>query len=396
MAVLTLDLPQGDQGRSCHDSARLLAQRIERMVRVSGPAAVLAVAPPWRLAIALQRRALALAPGPPPRWVLWAPESTDRDQLFDATDRSQAHVRAWMDARARSLVDALMSAPCAADARLPGAAVGDAADWLESLPHGGEAASQRVRTAPRPWIGVVVVHHDRPALLAQALTSLKRQTCPPDAVVVVDAATPDPAVRLRARALVGASRRPPARWVQAQTCSLGAARNIGVGALIQVGAPADGWALFMDDDNVASSHALAVFGRAAALGDADAWACWAALFDGEEPPPPGADPERAPLYAPPGPVPALLGGPANPAGDANMLIRLSAFRRLGGFDSDASVAGEDWDLLARAAVLQLRQSVVPQALVWKRRTPGSMSARMPWGPARERVRAALRAAGVPT
>lgn len=393
--MLTVDLPHGDPGPSWYDSARQLTHRIERLIRESGPAAVLAVAPPWWLTIALQQRALALAPGPPPRWILWCPESTGPHRK-ESVDRNRMHGCAWMEERARSLADAVLSVPSAADAGVPHAAAGGAAGWLESLPNGGEAAWQRARTVARPWIGVVVVHHDRPALLAQALTSLKRQTCPPDAVVVVDAATPDRAVRAQARALVASVRYPPVRWVQGRTPSLGAARNIGVGALIQAGAPADGWVLFMDDDNVAPSHALAVFGRAAAVGDADAWTCWAALFDGEAPPPPGADPERAPLYAPPGPVPALLGGPANPAGDANMLIRLSAFRRLGGFDPDAAVAGEDWDLLVRAAVLQLRQSVVPQALVWKRRTPGSMSARMPWGPARVRVRAALRAAGVPT
>ncbi len=388
--VLALEPPGRDPAASARDSARWLARQVDRVLLDSAPEAVLVTAPPWWAGIALQRRALGL--GAAPRWIVRA---SDGDAGTPA--RREACVRAWLSERSQALADAVLPVPRPGEISLPPEALaGGGRAWLESLPHGGRAALARQASAPPVWIGIVIVHHDRPALLGQALDSLARQSRPADALVVVDAATPGADARAGARDCTRAMGRPRARWVAAASASLGAARALGVGALIQRGAPADGWVLFMDDDNVAAPDALALFARAAASGGADLWTCWAALFQGEAPPPAGADPERASLYAPPGPVPGLLDGPANPAGDANMLMRLAAFRSLGGFDPDPTVAAEDWDLLARAAVLGLAQAVVPRVLVWKRLTPGAMSARMSMGPARARVRDRLRAAGVPT
>lgn len=374
-----------------------MARRIYRMLdpaaSVREHGVVIALGPAWWLGVVAQAHRAALHDDPPRLLLMAEDEGAGEGSALSA---GYHQAIAWLAETARQEADLACSS-----AAVPAKALHDPTGWLADLPHGGRAVLDRARRAPRPWIGVVVVHHARPALLTQALESLAGQGRPPDAVVVVDAATPDAGARARAAEALkawqhGMANAVPTAFIAAPSNSLGAARALGVSALTRFGAPDDGWALFMDDDNLATPGSLAMFARAAATGGALIWTGWAAMIEGDGVPAVDADPARAPLYAPLGPVPGLLGGPNNPAGDAHMLMRLSAFHALGGFDPDPTVLGEDWDLLARAAISGVTQSVIPAPVLWKRWTRNSLSARLGWGPARARVRARLRAAGVPT
>jgi hypothetical protein len=375
--------------------ARRIFRTLDPNAGVGEDGVVIALGPAWWLGVVAQARRAALHDDPP-RLVLMAEDEGAGEGEGPAVSAGHHRARAWLAETARQEADLVCSSAAA-----PAKALHDPVGWLADLPHGGRAVLDRARRAAHSWIGVVVVHHDRPALLAQALESLAGQGRPPDAVVVVDAATPDAGARARAAQALkawqhGMADAVPTAFLAAPSNSLGAARALGVRALTRLGAPDDGWALFMDDDNLATSGSLAKFARAAATGGALIWTGWAAMVEGDGVPAVDADPARAPLYAPLGPVPGLLGGPANPAGDAHMLMRLSAFHALGGFDPDPTVLGEDWDLLTRAAITGVAQAVIPAPVLWKRRTPNSLSVRLGWGPARARVRGRLRAAGVPT
>lgn len=354
---------------------------------------VIALGPAWWLGVAAQARRAALHDDPPRLLLMGAQNGAGERPAGSVWHH---HAQAWLADMARHEADLVWSS-----ATPPPQALHDPVGWLVGLPHGGRAALDRARRACRPWIGVVMVHHARPDLLTQALESVAGQGRAPDAVVVVDAATPDAGARAKAaQALAawqhGMANAVPTAFIAAPSNSLGAARTLGVGALTRVGAPDDGWVLFMDDDNLVTQGSLAMFARAAATGGATIWTGWAAMVEEDGVPATDADPVRAPLYAPLGPVPGLLGGPNNPAGDAHMLMRLKAFSDLGGFDPDPATAGEDWDLLTRAAIAGFPNAVIPAPVLWKRRTPHSLSVRLGWGPARARVRARLRAAGVPT
>lgn len=165
----------------------------------------------------------------------------------------------------------------------------------------------------------------------------------------------------------------------------------GVQALRESRAAASDWVLFMDDDNALVPDALHVFAGAAATGAADIWTCWASLFCGPDP----ASATDTTLYAPLGPVPALLGGDDNQLGDATLLIRVAAFMALGGFDPDPTTGAEDWDLLVRAWLEGVPQRVIPRPLLHKRLSSTSMSATMDRTRAAARVRGRLRARGLP-
>ncbi|MQX35968.1 glycosyltransferase family 2 protein [Roseospira navarrensis] len=355
-----------------------IARAIADHLAAAAPDIVVGLCPPWWLGVAAQTRAAGLE-DPPARWLLAPPPESRAER---PTDHAATLERAALDRLARAAADAVDDPPTAPHAvALSVETNGRLAAWREAGPPAQHPA------APPVSLGVVMVHRDRPALLARALTSLEAQTRPPDALVVVDAASTDPASVQGARAAVAAVRTGPARLLALDTASLGAARAAGADGL------ETDWLLFMDDDNLVPPEALATFARAAATGAADLWTCWARLFPDEEPPPKGP-PVTAPLYAPLGPVPGLMDR-TNDMGDAHLLIHRAAFTRLGGFDPDPNTGAEDWDLLVRAWTAGLRHRVIPRVLLWKRQSPGSMSATMDPARARARIVERLRAVGVP-
>jgi GT2 family glycosyltransferase len=348
-----------------------LARAVAAVLEGVGPDVVIAAAPPWWLGVAAQAR-MADTVDRAARWLLIpAPDSPAAPARIA---RAAALERAALDRMAREAADWIGAPTVPADARLPDA-------------DGDGPPDVRCGAGRAPVsLGVVLVHRDRPDLAARALASLTAQTRPPDALAVVDAASTDPeAVARLGRTVAGVSAC-PARMLTRDSASLGAARAAGAAVL------GTDWLLFMDDDNMAPPEALATFARAAATGRADIWTCWARLFRGAAPSPAAA--AHLPLYAPLGPVPGLMARD-NDLGDANLLIRRTAFDALGGFDPDPDTGAEDWDLLVRAWTAGLCQRVIPRVLVWKRETPGSMSATMDRDRARARIVARLRAAGVP-
>ncbi|MBB4284910.1 glycosyltransferase family 2 protein [Roseospira goensis] len=382
VSVAPVLVPQGGAGvapGAVETGPAAFARRVAaRLARLPPAASLILIGPPWWFGIAAQARCAVADSDPPLCILLPTPES--------APDPSRRTVllRAWLGARTQEAADWSGPVRPVTDVDLPPEAGADPRGWLASR---CRSARTGVGAAARVSIGVVLVHRDRPRWAAQALASLARQTRPPDDLVVVDAASADPAARAAVRRAVAGFGVAPARVLECAQASLGAARTAGAAALTT------DWVLFMDDDNLAPDDALATFAGAAATGAAAIWTCWAALFSGE-PPSPGTDPATAPLYMPLGPVPGLL-AEGNDLGDANLLIRRDAYMRLGGFDPDPAVGAEDWDLLVRAWLSGVPQRVIPRPLVWKRQSPDSMSATMDRARAHQRVRDRLRAAGLP-
>lgn len=62
----------------------------------------------------------------------------------------------------------------------------------------------------------------------------------------------------------------------------------------------------------------------------------------------------------------------NSFGDANFVIRSSAFDRIGGFTEDRDLSYEDWEFLARAQLIGFEVGIVPESLFWKRTLGDSM------------------------
>jgi len=351
----------------------------------SSAAVVCAVGPAWRLGVAAQARAAALDDAPA-RWLVWP--SQTKEPLCEGP-AAWAHEADALDQLAGASASWIATPGAATRGWFPEAAGTDAASWarwVHGLPHPARDVRERaMRDAGRILLGVVLVHHDRPGLASRALASLQAQTRPANAVVVVDANSADPsAVADLERRLID-FRGTPTRLIRTPDSRLGTARGAGVAAL------KTDWVLFLDDDNQLPPEALATFARAAATETAEIWTCWAALTHGGGPPP--AD-DLEPVYRPLGPVPGLAGH-TNGLGDAGMMIRRSAFERLGGFAPDQTVGAEDWDLLVRAMLTGVPQAVIPRVLLWKRHTPSGMGATLDLDRARARVRSHLRVRRIP-
>jgi GT2 family glycosyltransferase len=215
-----------------------------------------------------------------------------------------------------------------------------------------------------PHITVCLVHYNRPHLLAHALDSLRQQTYKRFDVVLVDDGSPSPAAQ---QYLEGLREEFAWRgWILHHQANayLGAARNAAVRL-------ARGeYVLFMDDDNLAKPHELAVFARAAAHSGADVLTTVSDIFRDTDNAgnPPACSRE---LWVPIGNA-AGLGVFRNVFGDANALVRRSLFERLGGFTEDYGVGHEDWEFFARATLAGANLQLVPEPLFWYRVGSASM------------------------
>ena len=244
--------------------------------------------------------------------------------------------------------------------------------WHRQLPSVADRTEATVsahgRGALPPMVSVVVTtFNGKPGFLADAIGSLAAQTYPADRfeVILVDDGSTDPAALAKMASL--APLFTERGWRQLHTANgyLGAARNAGVAVA------AGAFLMFMDDDNLAKPGELATFVTAHTSGERkDVLVCLIDEFSGPSPP---ARPEGGFRWLPmANKAGAFL---YNSMGDANMMFRADAFRRIGGFTTD-HLMYEDWEILTKAAMRGLVVQTVPDALFWKRNVKGSMSDNM--------------------
>ena len=217
--------------------------------------------------------------------------------------------------------------------------------------------------ATEPHITVCLVHYDRPHMLRHALESLRHQTYRHFDVVLVDDGSPgEESGRFLDQLEPEFARR---QWtiIRQANAYLGAARNTAARH-----ARGD-YLLFMDDDNIAKPHELAVFARAARHADADILTTVSDVFSAAAG---GEVPEVSrELWIPLGNAPGL-GVFRNVFGDANALVRRSVFEDIGGFTEDYGIGHEDWEFFARATLAGASLYLVPEPLFWYRVDPDSM------------------------
>jgi glycosyltransferase involved in cell wall biosynthesis len=216
-----------------------------------------------------------------------------------------------------------------------------------------------------PTVSVCLAHYNRPHFLRQALDSIVNQDSSPLEVIVVDDGSPSASVQqeLEAIALQYDFAGRGWRLVRQENRYLGAARN-------RAAAEAKGdYLLFMDDDNVAKPHEISTFTAVARHTGADVLTCLMDMFHGEQAP--GIHMVPSLRWLCPGPnLPLCVF--YNTFGDANAIIRRTAFQSVGGFTEDYGIGHEDWELFARLLLKGYHVEVVPEALFWYRVMPESM------------------------
>jgi glycosyltransferase involved in cell wall biosynthesis len=208
-----------------------------------------------------------------------------------------------------------------------------------------------------------LVTHNRPHFLAQAVESLRRQDYSNFEVILVDDGSSLPEAVVYLDQLEPEFRQRGWKIVRQENRYLGAARNTGVRH------SSGEYLLFMDDDNIARPHELSTFVRVALHTGADVVATQMDFFnevdDRGEP-----IPERRWLCA--GVSDLAVGLSRNCFGDANALVRRTAFDAVGGFTEDHGVTHEDWEFMVKIVLHGLKLEITPEALFWYRVTPGSM------------------------
>jgi GT2 family glycosyltransferase/glycosyltransferase involved in cell wall biosynthesis len=236
--------------------------------------------------------------------------------------------------------------------------------WSDLLAETSSGSHHRARYVESPLVSVVVTHFERPELLEICLAGFRRQTYERlELIVVDDGSTSEKSAKTLDR--IEAGRWPwPVHVIRQENRYLGAARNTGWrranGELV----------VFFDDDDVPFDYFVDTLVHARISSDADVVTCGMRFLHQVDDRP---DQRRAGvtwLYIG---EPRELGVIENQYGGACSLWRRDLLTLLGGHHEEPGVAWEDWELLARASLAGAHIVSVPQALMWYRIAPNSMS-----------------------
>ncbi len=240
--------------------------------------------------------------------------------------------------------------------------------WIEW--HRQTAAAMRAPAAEQcakksPLVTVCIPTFNRPALLQQALESIRMNDYPHLEVVVVDDGSFLPEAVEHLASLEPTFRERGWTLIRQENRFTGAARNAAAQA-----AKGD-YLFFMDDDDVSFSRQLSMLVAVAERADCDLVTSGAGVWEGTQAPSQGAVPKRGSL--PLGNALAV-GTHYNCFGEGNLLVKRSTFMRLGGFTEDFGIAGEEAEFYAQAGLSGATLAVIPEFLYWRREHPHCLRA----------------------
>ena len=239
------------------------------------------------------------------------------------------------------------------------------AAWHEAIRAESVAAKSPspVPVAEAPLVTVCITHFNRPQFLKQSLASLEAQDYSNFEVIVVDDGSTSPEAIQYLAEIEPKLKQRNWRIVRQKNLYLSAARNTGA-------RNARGeYLMFMDDDNFAKPEEISTFVKVAQKTGADIVTSCMEYFEGNQPPQATGKPVTR--WVPLGDAPAA-GYFRNVYGDANCLVKKTAFEQIGGFTEIYGVTHEDWEFLAKAVLKGYRLEVIPEALFHYRYTPDSM------------------------
>ena len=212
-------------------------------------------------------------------------------------------------------------------------------------------------TTELPLISVCVPYYNYGRYVRQMLDSLVAQDMQDFEVILInDGSTQAESVDVF-NALAKDYPAPQFRFYSHDNQGVGATRNA---AAAHARAP---YLLFMDSDNVAKPDMLSTFLAAIEQTNVDIVTCHYDIFLSEEAP--LADETPIQTYAPFGQC-VEMSWHDNYMGDANMIVRRSAFEAMGGFGTERDSSWEDLEFLITAALSGRTQDTVPAALFWYR------------------------------
>jgi len=229
--------------------------------------------------------------------------------------------------------------------------------------------SGRKSSETEPLVSVVLVHHDRPHYLMQAITSIERQSYTNIEVLLVDDGSELPESKALLDRLEAKFAARNWKILRQSNKHLGAARNAGIresrGEFVQI----------LDDDNALFRDGLLKFVRAMQASGADICTAFHRIFSGDVIP--RSERQGKMHYLPLGSV-LDLGLIGNTFGDANAMMRRTVFERIGFQIEQYGYTAHDWEFFARAALAGLKQRVIPEPLYWYRSSTQAMYRSSHW------------------
>lgn len=250
-------------------------------------------------------------------------------------------------------------------------------EWLRMHSNSGTPPRQQVSTnrssrsspmASSPLVSVCIPYCDLPDFLPQALLSIEQNSYKNVQVIVCDDGSRS---SLGQQVFQEQKRRyAPSSWsfVQQSNQGVGLARN-------RAAAMADGeYLVFMDADNVANPDMLEVMVRAMQRSDSDLLTSYFKAFSKTSPPDASTFPDYVDRSLGAAPLLCLL---ENTFGDANCILKRSAFEAVGGFRGPPLSAYADWDFYLRLHSAGFRLDIIPCELFWYRHRRDSMLRKAP-------------------
>lgn len=215
-----------------------------------------------------------------------------------------------------------------------------------------------------PLVSIVLVHHNRGALLKQAVASIEAQTYPNIEVILVDDGSTDKAsIKIMESVTWGWWENKGWKVIRGKNRYLGAARNTGVKH------SSGKYVMFMDDDDLSKPHQVETYVRVAMKTGAQIVTSGHDVFSGMHSPVAARSQDR---YLPLGPA-VLVGVLENIYGDSKMFVDRETFINVGGFTEDYGVGFEDYEFLAKMALSNKKLEAVSEPLNWYRRHADAMS-----------------------
>jgi glycosyltransferase involved in cell wall biosynthesis/GT2 family glycosyltransferase len=229
--------------------------------------------------------------------------------------------------------------------------VGWHADGEAKVAEGQGSPRERRPPSLSPVVSICLAHDVRESIEA-TLASLARQDYPHLEIIVAECGGNAPSTPAKA-----SDKR--IRTIHRASAELGAARNAAA-------AEATGKYVFFVDDHVLlmPENALSLFVQVAERLDADIVTSALSFYIGSSDPQSDERLEhsRRPFLG--GDV--ATGAFTNCFGSSNALMRRDAFDAVGGFSAEAVSTLDDWEFLAKAAMLGLRIETMPEVCIWYR------------------------------
>ena len=216
----------------------------------------------------------------------------------------------------------------------------------------------RFAHAETPPVTVCILHHERPALLHMALSSVLAQDYPALDAVLVDDGSESPQALDTLNAVETQFAARGWRVLRQENRFKGAARNAAAAAATGQ------WLLFLDDDNVLFPHAVSQLVRAARFSGAHCLTTASIRFSGNADPRTDTASHGAPIR--------FLGAARawgrfrNVIGDTCALVRRDAFQSVSGFAEEYRVGLEDLSFFNRLIHAGYRIESLPDPLYYYR------------------------------